>query len=109
PLAALDRDGVEQQVPESARETRQRRLVQRRDPAPAVALELGERRVPRRHTAWCLHTPETQNSVFATPRPMAVSDSASQIPNTPSGPDHQAARGIRKAVSTVPTSIGQNV
>ena len=51
----------------------------------------------------------SQKTVFATPRAIAVSDSASQIPNRPSVPDHHAASEMRSAVKHVPTSIGHRV
>ena len=51
--------------------------------------------------------PGNQKNVFATA--IAVSESASEIPKSPSGPDHQAASGTRNAVNSVPTSIGQKV
>src|SRR2546428_13123900 len=56
-----------------------------------------------------VQVPRVQNNVIATPRATAVTESASQIPSRPIGPDHQAATGTRDSVSTVLTTCGQKV
>ena len=47
------------------------------------------------------HLPPFQKSTMASPRAIAVMLNASQMPSRPNELDHQAARGIRIAVSVV--------
>src|SRR5947199_8768654 len=61
------------------------------------------------HTTARRQAPEVQNKAMATPRAIAVTERANQIPSNPIVADHHAASGSRRSVSPVLTVCGQHV